>query len=175
MDGFAFSGEAIVGLRSGEKNLRMLRISVNRLLQWTLWTGLFFSACYFIGLEWFTSLLTDSDNVNQGVIELTPWISLIPIVSCWAFIYDGFYIGITDTFKMMISTLIGGLIFFAVVSLNKTGPEFLASGEVIDANQIIWTAFLGYLLIRGLYLAAMWPGSLRKKLDPAASSVTIEG
>ena len=151
MDGFAFSGEAMVGLRAGEKNYIMLGKSVKRLLQWTLGTGVTFSLVYLFAGDLICCLLTDNEIVRKGVNELLPWIVLIPIASCWAFIYDGFYIGITDTYKMMISALLGGIVFYGVVSLN-----FWEASVAIAGNQVIWTAFLGYLTVRGLYLAIMW-------------------
>ncbi|MCH5242487.1 MAG: MATE family efflux transporter [Muribaculaceae bacterium] len=160
IDGFAYSGEALVGLRFGEKNYEMLKKSVSRLLQWTLGMAILFSAGYYLGLESMTSLLTDSDNVISGVLELTLFVSLIPIISCWSFIFDGFYIGITDTFKMMISTLMGGIIFFAIIGIDYYGIAI-----PIDGNFVIWTAFLSYLLIRGLYLALMWAPTLKFKVE----------
>lgn len=158
MDGFAYSGEAMIGLRAGERDFFTLGLCVKRLLQWTLATGIIFSLIYMLGLETFTSLLTDSHNVIEGVMKLMLWVTLIPIVSCWAFIYDGFYIGITDTFKMMISTFVGGLIFFVILSIN-----YLSSSVEPESmgNFIIWTAFLCYLLLRGVFLALAWPSSLR--------------
>lgn len=160
VDGFAYSGEAIVGLRYGEGNFFMLRKSVARLLQWTLGTALLFSFLYFIGLEPITTLLTDSENVLEGVLEVALWVGLIPLVSCWSFIYDGFYVGITDTFKMMVSTLIGGLIFFGIIFAGNQGLEMPFEG-----NRIIWSAFLAYLFFRGLYLAVMWRPTLRNRMS----------
>lgn len=152
MDGFAYSGEAMVGLRAGEKNFMMLQKCVARLLQWTLATGIIFSLIYFFGLETITGILTESEAVTEGVTDLLPWVALIPIVSCWAFIYDGFYIGITDTFRMMLSTFLSGIVFFAVLSIN-----FMYDGlDPTQGNMIIWTAFLSYLGIRGIYLAMAW-------------------
>ena len=165
IDGFAYSGEAIVGLRFGERNFDMLRKCVNRLLQWTIGMALLFSIGYAIGLETITSLLTDSKNVIEGVKNVALWVALIPVVSCWSFIYDGFYVGITDTFKMMISTLLGAIVFFAVIGLNSYD-----SGLPFEGNSIIWTAFLSYLLIRGVYLICMWNPTLRKYQSLAGST-----
>ena len=156
MDGFAFSGEALVGLRAGEKNYFMLNKCVTRLLQWTLITSLIFSTIYFLATPAMAAALTDSIPVIEGVTELTLWIALIPIVSGWAFIFDGFYIGITDTFKMMISTFFGGIAFFAIIF-----------GFLNGENSYIWIAFLSYLFIRGVYLAAMWPSTLRHNFRKA--------
>lgn len=161
MDGFAFSGEAMVGLRAGEKNFSQLRKVVNTLLIFTLITGLVFSGIYLFASQPIASLLTDSVPVLENIGWLTLWIALIPIVSCWAFIYDGFYIGITDTYRMMYSSLIGAIVFFTIISLNFIYPDSLSD---LTKNQIIWTAFLGYLLARGLYLLLLWPRALQKSV-----------
>lgn len=168
IDGFAYSGEALVGLRTGEGNFTMLRKCVNRLLIWTIGSGILFSLTYLVGIGYISSWLTESESVIAGVMELTPWVALIPVVSCWSFIYDGFYVGITDTFKMMLSTLIGGLIFFGILSLNYFELDSLNS---INANQIIWTAFLSYLFARGLFLILMWPRSLRNLSSSATRPI----
>ena len=160
MDGFAFSGEAIVGLRVGEKNRELLDESTRRLLLWTLVNGLIFSAIYFAGLEWLASLLTDSPEVIEGVTSLWPWVGLIPILSCWAFIYDGFYIGLTDTFRMMLSALLGGLIFFGIIYAGRM--EWW--GDEADGNGLIWTAFISYLTARGIYLAANFRRAVTSRL-----------
>lgn len=159
IDGYAYCGEALVGLRYGERNLRMLSLSVKRLLQWTLATGLIFSFGYYIGITPIANLLTNSEEVIMGVYELTGWVSLIPLLSCIAFIFDGFYVGITDTFRMMISSLIGGLVFFGLILICFTKYSF----DPIAANRIIWTAFLCYLLVRGIYLSLSWKSTLRSR------------
>lgn len=153
MDGFAFSGEAIIGLRAGEGNEKLLRKSVRRLLQWTFVTAFIFSFIYFLGTDLITYLLTDNEDVRAGVAGIWLYIALIPIISCWAFIFDGFYIGVTETGKMMFSTLFGGIIFFFIVFVN-----FGDDGLKIDVvnNNLIWIGFLSYLLIRGVYLASVW-------------------
>ena len=168
MDGFAYSGEAMIGLRAGERNLKRLKECVTRLLQWTLATGLIFSIIYFFGLETFTGLLTDSENVLEGVMQLIIPVALIPILSCWAFIYDGFFIGITDTFKMMLSTFLGGVIFFLILGLNNSELQL---PYITDGNIIIWTAFLSYLTLRGLYLAFSWRGALQKFIGKQTKSL----
>ena len=167
MDGFAYSGEAMVGLYCGERNLRMIRLSVRCLLIWTMGVSIFFSLLYFAGIEAITSLLTDSLNVIAGVEDMTLWVCLIPIISCWSFIYDGFYIGVTATFRMMLSTLIGGIAFFAILSLNYL------SLIPFEGNEVIWTAFLTYLLFRGLILVFLWPQTVR--LTNSSPTVTEVG
>lgn len=161
MDGFAFSGEALVGLYLGRKEKKLLNDSVRRLLQWTLITGLFFTACYFIGIRGITGFLTDDTLVIEGVVELWIWVSLIPILSCWAFIYDGFYVGITATGRMMESTLLAAIIFFCVTFINWDPKNF---GIGVENNHLIWAGFLSYLTMRGVYLALRWKGAIIEKM-----------
>ena len=162
IDGFAYSGEAMIGLRSGERNLEMMSRCAKRLLQWTFATGILFSVGYFFSLETVASLLTDSETVVEGVAGLTLWIALIPIVSCWAFIFDGFYIGVTDTYKMMISSLAGAVIFFVFIYFGNAAFSFQLD---MEKNQVIWSAFLCYLGVRGLYLFLMWPKTVASKFS----------
>ena len=155
MDGFAFSGEAIIGLRAGQGDLEMLGKSFRRLLQWTLGVGLCFTVLYFTAGGKVAALLTDSPEVVGMIGDVRLFIGLIPIVSCWAFIYDGFYIGLTDTWQMMISTLLGGVAFFMLAFTNIAAPGgHMAFGVV--SNEMIWTGFLAYLFVRGAWLALMF-------------------
>lgn len=47
------------------------------------------------------------------------WIWIIPGMSVWAFIYDGFYIGITDTFRMLVATFLASVIFFVMLLSHR--------------------------------------------------------
>lgn len=88
------------------------------------------------------------------------WIWLIPLVSAWAFIYDGFYVGITDTGKMLLATFLATLAFFGVAFLRVSNGIEIA----VSSNESVWCAFLAYLLLRGVVLAILWPSQLRKKM-----------
>ncbi len=153
MDGFAFSGEALVGRWWGAGDSVMVGKYVRALLWWTVGVALLFTVCYGLGSDGITSLLTDSESVRQGVKGMRAWIWSLPVVSAWAFIYDGFYVGVTDTRKMMMSTIVATIVFYIVAFVK------LAEGRVVievDSNAAVWTAFLSYLFIRGAFLAIAW-------------------
>ena len=153
MDGFAFSGEALVGRWWGAGDSVMVGKYVRALLWWTVGVALLFTVCYGLGSDGITSLLTDSESVRQGVKGMRAWIWSLPVVSAWAFIYDGFYVGVTDTRKMMMSTIVATIVFYIVAFVK------LAEGRVVievDSNAAVWTAFLSYLFIRGSFLAIAW-------------------
>ncbi len=165
MDGFAFAGEALTGRFAGAGDPGMLRRSVRALLLWTGAMGAVFSLLYLFGGDAVTALLTDSDNVREGVDSMMVWVALLPICSAWAFIFDGFYVGITDTAKMMLATLCASLLFYLLAWMH------IADGTVsfaVVGNTRLWTAFLAYLLLRGVVLAALWPRSVRVRMSGAA-------
>lgn len=158
MDGFAFSGEALVGLFAGRKDIGRLKTSVRYLLLWTLGMGIVFSTLYGFGVNNISALLSDSQEVIEAISDIRLWIILIPVLSAWAFIFDGFYIGLTKTSKMMLSTLCGAIIFYLMAFVNiETGSlDF-----IVRDIQSIWMAFVSYLVIRGLILSLLWKSSLK--------------
>ena len=161
MDGFAFSGEALIGLYAGERNPERLRLSYRALLMWTLGIGVIFTFIYLFFNGNITSLLTDSTIVREGVRKIEIFIIMIPLVSAWAFIYDGFYVGLTDTRLMMFSTLIASIFFFIISFLSVEEGEVFIN---VSNNDMIWTGFLVYLGIRGVVLASAWKGRLKRRL-----------
>lgn len=159
MDGFAFSGEAMAGLYSGARDFGKLRESVRALLLWTLGMALAFSVVYGFGFSAITALLTDSETVRQSIESVFIFVLLIPSVSAWAFIYDGFYVGLTDTRLMMLSTVLATVMFYIIAFLSfDNGRLVIETG----GNSSIWTAFLVYLGIRGLVLAAFWKSRVNR-------------
>lgn len=162
MDGFAFSAEALVGKYFGGNKNEELRLTVSALLKWTLGMAVVFTLLYSIYCVPISKVLTDQEDVWVGIEGLRMWIGLIPMVSAWAFIYDGFYVGVTSTRKMMLATMISTIVFYIIAFLHYDG-DCISLG-VVD-NKALWTAFLCYLLLRGVILAAQWKGTLRHRFE----------
>lgn len=157
MDGYAFTGEALVGRYTGAGNTPMLKKSVRHLLAWSAGLAALFFLIYFFAETSITSLLTDVSEVREGVSDISLWICLIPPVTVSAFIFDGFYIGATATRKMLIASLASAAVFFAVAMPDT----YLGADSAISPNGILWTAFLSYLATRGLILGILWPSASR--------------
>lgn len=153
MDGFAFSGEALIGRWYGASDERMLRRSVRALLKWTSGVALLFTLAYAVGVNPVASLITDSDAVLSGVSSMRWWLVVLPAVSAWAFIYDGFFVGITDTALMARATLVASVVFYIVAFLNISDGGLHIG---VAGNGWLWTAFLLYLFMRGVVLAIAW-------------------
>ncbi len=156
MDGFSFAGEAIVGKNYGAHNLGNMRIAVKRLLLWSAGMAVVFTLIYMIDLNPIVNLLTDVETVRQTIDSMGIFVRILPLIAVWAFIYDGFYIGITATRRMFVTTLCSVLLFAAIlVAGNYVGikPGF--------GNHLLWTAFLGFLALRGAGLALQLPHIFR--------------
>lgn len=144
MDGFAFTGEALVGRYAGADDSRMLRASIFGLLGWTLGVTLVFVGAYSVLLPYIVKLLSDSEAVAAGVEECRLWVALLPVAGAAAFIYDGFYIGLTRTRPMLISTVCGVGLFAILLH------------TVSHSQWMLWMAFTCYLALRSAILIIMF-------------------
>jgi len=155
MDGFAFSGEALVGKFYGAGEGGMIVKTMKRLLLWGAAMALIFFLIYLFFTGTISRLLTNESEVTALVERYRIWILLLPPVTVAAFIFDGVYVGLTRTGAMMIATVVGAAAFFAVIN---------AAGKGMD-NDILWLAFELYLFLRGILLAIDFMLIERKKLN----------
>ena len=164
MDGFAFSGEAYCGRFMGARQRDNLLTAVRALTLWSAIVTIAFTLLYAFFTPWIAGLLTDVASVVAGLISIR-WVTcVLPIVSVAAFMFDGIYIGLTDTKKMMIATLSGAIIFFGLHYLFQYLPDIHSASKGIAG---LWTAFLACLFIRGMVLAVSLKRTIASKFQPA--------
>lgn len=142
MDGLAYSGEALCGHSAGASDRLSLLRAVRALAWWSVIVAGGFTLVYWFLSRAIVGLLTDVDGVRDGVMGMRHFLVLIPVVSAAAFLFDGFFIGLTATRRMLVTTFAAAVVFFAIIYLGPSG------------NPTLWTAFLAYLLARGVGLAA---------------------
>lgn len=147
MDGFAFAGEALTGRFKGENDRTMIRKCVRHLLWWSVGVASVFFVVYYFGGATISGLITDNPAVLRKVGEMRWVVMLLPPLSVGAFIFDGFYIGMTMTRRLLAATSIAAMMFFAVAFIPTAGH--------LPGNTLLWTAFLTYLFLRGALLAIM--------------------
>lgn len=146
MDGFAYAGEALGGKYYGANNMVAFRTTVKRLFVWGLFMAVLFTLVYALGGRSFLRLLTDDESVIIASMDYFPWAVAIPLAGLAAFIWDGLFIGMTDTRHMLTSSSVAALSFFAIY--------FLFRDEM--ANHALWLAMLTYLVMRGLVLTVVY-------------------
>ncbi|MBR5353392.1 MAG: MATE family efflux transporter [Bacteroidales bacterium] len=152
MDGFAYAGESLVGRYIGARDSRSLRLSVKLLLRWGLGLTLLFTALYAIGGEWILRIFSDKPDIIQGTLRYLFWTLIIPVCGFSAFLFDGIFVGATASRTMRNSMFVASAVFFAVYYLGK---HFLPAhlSDPFVWNNILWTAFMAFLALRGILQA----------------------
>lgn len=140
IDGFAYAGEALGGRYWGAGNDEAYREVVRHLFGWGAFMTVLFTAVYVIGGMPFLRLLTDEPVVVEASRQYVWWAYLIPVVGMAAFVWDGIFIGTTQTWGMLLSSCVAAGVFFAGVTLFMP----------LIGNHGLWLSMVLYLSTRGV-------------------------
>jgi len=146
IDGFANAAEALVGKHIGYGEKENVKTVIRQLLRWGFFISLPFSLAFFFGGKYFMYILTDIPKLIEQAHPYFIWVSLIPVISFAAFIYDGIYVGATQAKAMRNSMFIASIILYI--------PLFYLL-RIPFGNHGLWMAFLIFLGARGLLLG-LW-------------------
>lgn len=141
MDGFAYAGEALCGKYYGAGNRRMLLKTVKELFVWGVGLAFAFTALYAFFTTDFLSLLTDEKEVVTLAHDYRMWMILLPAVGFAAFLWDGIFIGMTNSRGMLISCATAAMAFAVVY--------YFFSNILTMQNDALWLAFVAFLFMRG--------------------------
>ena len=160
-DGFAYAGEALTGRFIGAKSKDGVRSTVKQTFAWSGGVAVLFMALYGIGGTWLFSLMTSDSAVVDAGREFIPWLLLMPLVGCPAFVWDGIFIGATSGRHLRNSTLLCAIGFFAAwfagcLSIRDLSPE--------TAIHLLMGAYFIHLVIRSVYLTACYPKAIAKRV-----------
>lgn len=145
-DGFAFAGEALSGRYLGAGDAVMLRLTVRRLFMWGWALAVFFTVAYSFGGTTLLALLTSDAMVVECANSYLPWVLLIPAAGTAAFVWDGIFIGTTQSQGMLVACLWAALVFFAL---------WLTLSPMLG-NHALWLSLIVYLAVRGLVQMLLW-------------------
>ena len=140
LDGFAYAGEALGGRYWGAKDRYAYNDVVRRLFGWGALMTVVFTSIYVIGGMPFLRLLTDEPSVVEASKAYVWWAYLVPAAGVAAFIWDGIFIGTTQTRGMLLSSAIAAMVFFATATITIK----------IMGNHGLWLSMILYLVTRGL-------------------------
>ncbi|MDE6715020.1 MAG: MATE family efflux transporter [Muribaculaceae bacterium] len=147
LDGFAFSGEALVGKYIGANDRYNMHRVVKRLFVWGMGVAAIFVVLYAPGLPYILRLLTDEEVIFNGVLDCRIWCVLFVIIGIVPFVWDGVFIGLTATRQMLICTILATAVFFGVYFYAVIVGE-----NTIFSNARLWLSFVLYLGMRGVVL-----------------------
>ena len=140
LDGFAHAAEALVGKAVGQQRRDALEKSVRLCLKWSLIFAVGFFALYALVGPLFIRLMTDLPDVRETAMRFLPWLVISPLVSVWAFLYDGVYVGATRAKAMRNIMVFSTLVIFLPA-------WYLLQGF---GNHGLWLAFMLFLASRGV-------------------------
>ena len=147
LDGFAYAGEALGGRYWGAKDMDAYKDVVRRLFGWGALMTALFTTIYIIGGMPFLQLLTDEPSVIEASRAYVWWAYLIPAAGVVAFIWDGLFIGTTQTRGMLISSAIAALVFFVTATVTM---NLMENACFRWENHGLWLSMILYLLTRGI-------------------------
>ena len=156
-DGFAYAGEALTGRFIGEGSSEGVGATIRQTFRvsWAV-AGIFVLAYGLCGSPLLRLMTSDAAVVEAGKAFL-PWLMLMPLIGCPAFVWDGIFIGATASADLRNSTLLCAVGFFSVWFIGKAlwGPMPPATGL-----HLLMAAYFVHLAIRSVYLTLRSP-SLR--------------
>lgn len=146
LDGFAHATESLVGRSVGARNRVVFRAVVRAGLHCSLAVALIMTAMFALGGSGAIGLMTDIETVRAAAFDVLPYIVLSPLISVWAFLMDGVFIGATRTAAMRNAMAVCLLSFV------------LGAAVLVPAlgNHGVWLTFLIFMAMRGLSLAVVY-------------------
>jgi len=148
-DGFAYAGEALTGRFVGEGSADGVRSTVRQTFAWSWGVAALFMLIYGLGGVPLFRLMTADAAVVAAGQQFVPWLLLMPLIGCPAFVWDGIYIGATASADLRNSTLLCAAGFFAVWF---AGIGFTHTPSA--AIHLLMGAYFVHLAIRTFYLTA---------------------
>ena len=146
-DGFAYAGEALVGRFTGAHDRESLKKTVRYLLLWGLGLSIPFTLLYWAFPDTFIHLVSDQPGIAEQARPYYIYMTLIPLVTFAAFIWDGIYIGATAARGIRDTMLIASLLVFL--------PAWYLLMPLYG-NHGLWIAFLLFMVARGVSMTVMW-------------------
>ena len=144
LDGFAFAVEALVGQAFGSRNRDALRQSAIMCSHWGLGVVALLSLIFtFLGPS-LIQILTNSPEVQLEALRFLPYLIAVPICGLAAWMFDGIFLGATETSVMRNMMLVSVAVYG--VSIAVLVPYF--------GNHGLWLSLLISLCIRGVTLGA---------------------
>lgn len=146
LDGFAHATEALVGRAVGARDPGAVRAAVRAGLGNGAMVALAMTAMFGLLGDSLVRLLTDLEEVRAAAGEQRALAALLPLVSVWAFLFDGVFFGAARARELR-NAMAGALVLFLAGLL----PLQAAAG-----NTGLWLAFLAFLAARGGALAIVY-------------------
>ena len=146
VDGFAYAGEALVGRFFGARDRMGAHATVRALAVWGVGITILFTIVFGIWGDTFILWMSDDPAIKTAAPSCLLWLCIMPSLSCFAFLWDGIYIGAADD-KGVRNCMIWAALSF-VLSYILAAPAW--------GMQALYMAYMIHLAVRGIYLTLRW-------------------
>lgn len=155
VDGFANSAEALTGELIGKKDKPEFIGTIKKIFIISLIFSILFSLTYLAFGTSIISLLTSNVDVINYASNYLVWVIILPVLSFPAFIFDGIFVGATQSKDLRNAMLFSALVIFM--------PIFYLSG--FEHTLRLWLAFIAFLMARGITLGIFFRLHVLKNFD----------
>jgi MATE family multidrug resistance protein len=152
LDGFAHAAEAILGEEVGRKDRNAFRRGMRVVFLWAFAVGALNLVLYALFGHAIIALMTGIPEVRAAAADYLLWPVLMPLISVWAYTYDGVYLALMHT-KVMRNTVVASFALF-LVALYALTP--------LLGNAGLWLAVGVFLASRGALLHWLFPHAMAK-------------
>jgi MATE family multidrug resistance protein len=146
LDGFAHAAEAMVGRHVGARSRAGFRAATGANLWCALALAVLLTLGFLLGGRAGIALMTGLAEVRAAAEVYLPYVIALPLVSVWAFLFDGIFIGATRTAEMRNGMAVA-LVVFLLAAWTLMGPL---------GNHGLWLALLALMAARGLWLGLVY-------------------
>ena len=144
LDGVAFSSEILVGEAIGQRRYQLFKKVVRSAIKiGFIFASAISSLFYFFGF-FVVDLMTSIEAVRFICYEFIIWISIMPIVSVFSYIFDGIFLGAARGKEIRVAMTQSFVIFFICVIILVPLVE----------NTGLWTSIVVFNIVRAITLWA---------------------
>jgi len=147
LDGFAFAAEALVGKAYGARDPARVRRAAVLASAWGMAASCALSVLFFGLSDWGLDMLTTAQAVRDAARVFVPYIVVLPLLGCAAFMLDGIFVGATRSRDMRNMMAVSFAVYAACVAVLV--PAF--------GNHGLWLAMLISFVVRAVTLGGRYP------------------
>ncbi|WP_241984143.1 MATE family efflux transporter [Aliidiomarina sedimenti] len=141
LDGVAYAAEALVGQAKGQRNDARLKHWFRLSLFWSMLFAVSYSLLFLFTGSAIIRLITNIPDVIRVAESYLPWLIVMPLLAHWSYLFDGIYIGLSQSKAMRDSMLLAALFGFV--------PAWLLT--LSWQNHGLWFALSLFMLSRGVW------------------------
>ncbi|MCL5255559.1 MAG: MATE family efflux transporter [Gammaproteobacteria bacterium] len=145
LDGIAYASEALLGEAKGQRRSDRLRHWFRLSLFWSALFAVFYSLMFALFGVHIIGLITNIEEVISTASNYLPWLIALPLIAHWSYLFDGVYIGLSQSKAMRDSMILAAILgflpaWYLTLSWQNHGLWFALS--VFMASRGLWQWWL---------------------------------